>query len=301
MPSVGPGRAWLLHCSIGAAVAGCHHGSAACAKDSDCASHFCRLDGTCGPAMPDAPAGGDAPGDGAQVACTPDHDGQISSAELPLAAGRSATFRIATNATWDTSGHSNTDGSRTWDLSVQLSGDADRAIALASPSGAWWQPDFAAATYAAPLSASSDLLGVFAVSANAVTLLGVVSPDGGSTKTELTYDPPAQVLAVPITAGATWTSTSTVSGYAQGVPGAYTEQYQSRVDQVGTMTTPYGAFPVLRVETALTRTSGAVTLVTNHTFAWLAECFGPIATAQSKDFESSYEFTADAEVRRLAP
>jgi hypothetical protein len=83
--------------------------------------------------------------------------------------------------------------------------------------------------------------------------------------------------------------------------GVYTEKYDSRVDQVGTMTTPYGAFPVLRTATDLTRTSGLATLATSRTFSWSAECFGTVATIQSQDFETAAEFTDAAEVRRLAP
>src|SRR5579864_2173660 len=109
-----------LRCSIAilAVSAACHgHGAAPCAKDSDCASRFCKLDGTCGVAPTDAPASIDASPDGAAAACTPNHDGTITASELPLVAGQSATFRIATNATWSTAGHSNADGSRVWDLS----------------------------------------------------------------------------------------------------------------------------------------------------------------------------------------
>ena len=67
------------------------------------------------------------------------------------------------------------------------------------------------------------------------------------------------------------------------------------------MTTPYGDFPVLRVATDLDRTQGLATLSTRRTFAWVAECFGPVATATSQDFESASEFDHPAEVRRLAP
>jgi len=299
-----PGSRASLQCSIAicALFAACHGSSGeTCTKDDDCTSHFCKLDGTCGPAITDGPLAADAALDGASAACTPDHDGKITAAELPLAAGQMATFRIATNATWSTAGTANPDGSRAWDLSGALSNDTDEQLALASPSGAWWAADFASASYATPLSSSSNLLGVFHLDATGVTLVGVVSPSGGATKTELTYDPPAQILAVPMQAGSTWTSTSTVSGVAQGVIAAYDEQYQSSVDQVGTMVTPYGTFPVLRVATDLTRTSGITTLLTNRTFAWLAECFGPVATVQSTDFETSTEFSDDAEVRRLAP
>jgi hypothetical protein len=188
-----------------------------------------------------------------------------------------------------------------WNLAGQLANDADQMISLANPMGTWWRADFPTASYAAPLAAGSDLLGVFLVDSTGVTLLGVVSPQSGTYKTQLEYDPPARILGVPFMAGSTWVTTSTVSGYAQGVLVTYTEKYDSRVDQVGTMTTPYGDFPVLRVATELTRTSGFTTLLTKRTFAWVAECFGSVATVQSQDFESNTEFSDDAEVRRLAP
>jgi hypothetical protein len=251
--------------------------------------------------MLDATSGSDGASDGTSGACTPDHDGHITAAELPLVAGRNANFRIATDATWNTAGQANTDGTRAWSLTGTLANDMDRPIALAPPTGTWWHADFAAASYAAPLAANSDLLGVFQVTADSVTLLGVVSPNGGATQTELTYDPPAKILALPFGPGSTWSSTSTVSGTAQGVIVAYSEEYDSLVDQVGTMATPYGTFPVLRVATDLTRTAGLTLLVSNRTFAWAAECFGTVATVRSQDFESGAEFSDDAEVRRLLP
>jgi hypothetical protein len=192
-------------------------------------------------------------------------------------------------------------GQRRWDLSGVLANDQDRTLALAAPDSAWWAPAFPGATYATPLVSTSDLRGVFQLGASHLDLLGVVSPDSGTYKTELEYDAPARILAVPMQAGTTWTSSSTVSGYAQGVIVAYTEAYESRVDHVGTMVTPYGEFPVLRIATDLTRTSGFTTLATTRTFTWVAECFGPVATASSQSFESSDEFTDIAEVRRLAP
>ena len=142
---------------------------------------------------------------------------------------------------------------------------------------------------------------MFHVDASAVTLLGVVSPAGGTFATKLTYTPPAKILALPVSVGGTWTTTSAVSGTAQGVFAAYDEKYASRVDQIGTMKTPYGDFPVVRIATDLTRTSGVVTLTTQRTFAWVAECFGSVATVTSKALEASAEFSDPAEIRRLAP
>ena len=290
-----------LQCSIAACGGG---GTAqSCVHDDDCASHFCKADGTCAAADSDAGATADAAPqrDGASGLCAPNHDGHITASEVPLVAGQHATFRIATMATIDTAGTANPDGSRAWDLSVALANDADTMVALTSPAGAWWQPDFAAASYATVLASGSDLAGVFHAEPDGVTLLGVVSPAAGSFKTELTYDPPAKILALPMAAGDTWTSTSTVTGTAQGAFTTYTEKYTSRVDQVGTMKTPYGTFPVVRVATDLLRTSGFATLASSRSFAWVAECFGTIATITSNNLESGSEFTSAAEVRRLAP
>ena len=292
-------RAFMLLCSMSAGCGGSQ--GQTCMLDTDCASGFCKADGTCGPAPVDASPQADASSDAPSALCNPNHDGSITLAELPFVAGRMGTFRVTTDVQWNTAGTSNPNGSRTWDLGGQLAGDADRVMKLIGPSGQWWQSSFASAVYATELSVEYDLRGVFNTSAAAVTLLGVVSPEAGTYRTELEYDPPVQVLALPLTAGATWTSTSTVSGVAQGAIVAYTEKYESRVDQVGTMKTPYGEFPVLRVATDLTRTSGIATLLTKRSFSWVAECFGPIANASAQDNASGTEFTNNAELRRLAP
>jgi hypothetical protein len=40
---------------------------------------------------------------------------------------------------------------------------------------------------------------------------------------------------------------------------------------------------------------------TVRSYAWIAECFGSVATATSQDNETGTEFSDDAEVRRLIP
>ena len=296
---------WLtliaLQCSMSACAGG--NSGNSCVRDDECSSHFCKADGTCGAAETDGGTtdGTSVTGDGSTGVCSPNHDGSITASEVPLIPGQHANFRIATKATFNTAGTANPDGSRSWDLSQMLANDATSDVALLSPSGTWWASDFPTASYATTLASGSTLMGVFHVDATGVTLLGVVSPDGGSSSTKLTYDPPAKIVAYPVAAGGTFTSTSSVSGTASGVIAAYTEKYASMVDQVGTLKTPYGTFPVLRVATDLTRTSGFATLSTSRTFAWLAECFGTVATVTSETFESGSEFTDAAEVRRLAP
>lgn len=300
----------MLLCSMaGASTAtlatgGCGDGGgAACTLDEDCASGFCRANGTCGDAPADAAPGEDAPppdGDGPTGLCTPNHDGMLVRGEIPLAAGRMATFRVATNPTFATAGTADASGRR-WDLTGALANDQDRVLTLLPPTGAWWASTFPTATYATTLAAGSDLLGVFALTDTELTLLGVVSPAAGTTRTELTYDPPAKILALPITDAATWTSSSAVSGVAQGFLATYTEVYASVVDQAGTMVTPYGAFPVVRIATDLTRSYLGSTLLTKRSFAWMAECFGAVANVSSQDSEAAAEFTDPAEVRRLVP
>jgi hypothetical protein len=298
----------VLHCSIGLGLAACDSdsGALACTMDDQCPSHFCQADDTCAPLQSvDAGTSVDGnqdmgSGSGSNTTCTPNHDGIIEASELPLAAGRTANFLIATNPTWDTTGSANPDNSRDWDLSGALAGDTDTPVMLSAPTGAWWASSFSTATYATILSTSSTLLGVFHVDSTGVTLLGVVSPSGGAGSTELTYDPPATILAVPFMAGSTWTSTSNVTGSADGVIAAYTEEYDSTVDEVGTMKTPYGSFPVLRVATNLIRDD----IPDNRTFAWVAECFGSVAQAQSQSYPDTVptgEFSNPAEVWRLTP
>jgi hypothetical protein len=300
---------FTLHCSIGIALAACSSDSTAipCTMDDECPSRFCQADDTCAPLQPvdaspvDSPTQMDGPG--SSGVCTPNNDGMISLSELPLAAGRNANYLItdASGIDWDTTGSAAANNARTWDLSGALTGDGEQSVMLTSPSGTWWASDFSTATYATILSKSAPtLLGVFNVGSAGVTLLGVVSTSAGPTETELTYNPPAQILAVPFKAGDTWTSTSDVTGLGSGIAVAYTEEYDSDVDQVGTMKTPYGTFPVLRVATNLLRDSIAY----NRTFAWVAECFGSVAQAQSQAYPNTVptgEFSNPAEVWRITP
>ena len=282
--------------------AACAGGPAStCDVDEDCASGFCRADGTCAPASDgggDEADGGGAPD--APAGCDPDHDGTISRDELPLAPGRVATFRVALDAAVDTAGQLDGEGNRRWDLSGALTGDADGDAELLAPADTWWAPSFPAATYATRLSAEADLLGVFELTDTRLRLLGVVSPTGGALRTELVYDPPVDVLQLPLAPSATWEVDTTVTGLAQGVAAFYTEAYESRVDALGTIDTPYGEFPVSRIAVDLTRQAGAG-FVTKRTFSFIAECYSTVATIVSQDYETGAEFTDAAEVRRLAP
>src|SRR5947208_765028 len=101
---------FVLQCST--ILTACSGGSAeVCTRDGDCASGFCKADGTCGPADVDGGTDTMIP-DGSTLLCTPDHDGTIAANEIPLAAGRMANFRISTSATFATAGQASGSGSR---------------------------------------------------------------------------------------------------------------------------------------------------------------------------------------------
>jgi hypothetical protein len=242
------------------------------------------------------------PGEDGATGCLPNGDGTITEAEVPMEVGLRASYEDAQSVTWSTAGVGNADaGTLVWDLTPSFSGDQRIVFSADSPAGTWWASSFTAATYSSLLSASETLLGVFEVQSSALSLIGVVSPTNGTTQTELTYATPVPTLQFPLSVGSSWNVTSNVSGQAEGFDNAYTEAYVSKVDAEGTMKTPYATFEnVLRVSTVLTRTADGIVTVT-RSYAWIAECFGVVASVTSQSDETSTEFSNDAEVRRLTP
>ncbi|MBW2702056.1 MAG: sodium:solute symporter family protein [Deltaproteobacteria bacterium] len=245
----------------------------------------------------------DAGGDEGPTACLPNHDGIIERREVGMAAGLRATFRVASGATWDTTGAIQADESRIWDMDVALAGDHAVLVELGDPVGTWFAPSFPAADYTSRLRDDEDLLGVFQVTEDALLLLGVVSPDEGLYRTELAYDPPVEVLRFPLQEGAAWFTESSVSGVALGVPSYYSEDYDCQVDAAGVLSTPYADFDVLRVRTVLSRTLG-MSVSEIRSFAFVTECFGTVATLAGPESylpDGEVEFSDLAELRRLAP
>ena len=294
-------------------VVGCGAaGSTPCQVDTDCAGGVCGVSGVCqpppatdggagdgGPNATDGGAGDGGPNatDGGTATCVPNHDGTVSRDEVTLAPGLSATFRIATQATVDTAGTYDTDGTRHWHLDGPLAGDHDVQVATLSPAGTWWAGDFKDATYAGRLRDGQDLFGVFQATPTALMLLGVVSQNGGATRTELTYHPAVEVLHFPLTQGAAWRTDAQVTGVTDGVASYYTESWVDRVDAAGRLDTPYGTFDVLRVRVETTDDQVTPT----RSFLFVSECFGTVASIFSNPGETAAEFTRAAEVERLAP
>ena len=272
-----------------------------CQIAADCASGSCGADGQCNTDSPlDAGADADPSDfDAALSACGSVVDGIITHDELPLAPGKMANFRIATGADFDTAG-TEIAGSLTWDLDRPLANDVDTAVLLSATTSAWYAASFPGASYASQLNQSSDLLGVFRLEAGGLFLLGVVSPEGGFTRTELSYSPPVLLMPLPLTEGDTWNTEATVSGLASGVVSGYTESYTGFADKSGTLVSPYGAFRVLRSRMELTRTIGLL-VTTTRQYSFVAECAGIVASIVSQDNEQDLDFQSAAEIRRLIP
>lgn len=287
-----------------------------CQIGADCPSGACR-GGLCvddeGASSSSATGGGGAGGTtsssgGAGATSGPggggsfcaNHDFVVEQTELTLEPGLSAQLLAAQGVTFSTMGSEQVDGTRIWDFTGALPGDHGLVVSTIDIAGTWYADSYPGATYAARLADAEELLGVFEATTDALVLRGVVSPEDGFDKTELVYDPPVTVLDFPISEGKSWNSSSTITGFAQGVAVFYTEDYAFEVDAKGQAITPYGELEVLRVHSELVRTIGAlVTTVQSHAF--VAECFGSVATVVSEDHEFDKEFTEAAEVRRLAP
>lgn len=303
-----------------------------CRIGADCASGICAEDGRCirqdGPGTgPDgapipAPVTDGGPEltdatllDAALPGCKPNNDGTITRDEVPLQAGLRATYKVATNPTEvnSTAGIAIDGGNRRlWDYAGTFGSDQSVLVETLPLAGKWYGPKFVGATYATRLTQASDLLGVFEVSGGGITLRGVVSPQDGDKRTELSYGPAPAVLAFPLQVGAKWKTTSSLTGVAPAqaggtaysVDGNATETYEAEADFGGQLKTPFGTFEVIRVKTVLVRKLSwlgwPVSNTTVRSYAWVTECFGTVASATSTENETADEFRP-AELRRLAP
>lgn len=230
--------------------------------------------------------------------CLPNRDGVITRAEVPIAPGLSATFLVASDVSFDSRGDTNADPR--WDMAQAFTGETRALVTTLDPTDTWYGPDFPTATYATKLADDGDLLGVFEAKDDGLYLLGVVSPEDGLFRTELAYDPPARILAYPLTLEKTWTSTSSVSGLTNGVVTFASETYEGKVDASGRLSTPFATFDVLRAVVTLDRWVGAA-LYFDVSHFFVTECFGTVATLRSEAYVTGPELDTAAELRRLSP
>lgn len=234
------------------------------------------------------------------LTCLPNRDGRWDRAEYPLEVGQRARFAVAFDASVDTAGYRDAEGTRIWDLEGPFEGERSVVTEVESPDAYWFAEEFDQVTYVARLTQSQNLLGVFRLTDTELLLLGVASPREGVNETLLRHDPPARVLQFPLAVGSEWSSTSTVTGLFFGLPSVWTERYESEVDGAGDLLTPYGTLPSARVRTTLTQTVGFVVTV-RRTLAFVSECLGTVGVVRSQDNELDDDFDDASELSRLSP
>ncbi|MFB6263666.1 MAG: hypothetical protein ABEL76_08605 [Bradymonadaceae bacterium] len=251
---------------------------------------------------PDAGGGNDGQ---SQNGCTPNQNGTIERSEVPLEPGLRAMYRVASDVRVDTRGKTAGSGSRRWSFDESYDSQSTELVTFRDVSGQWYESEFPKAEYAAKLTGQSDALGLFRATRRSLLLLGVVSPDDEGATTEIDYDPSIRVLKFPLSKGDSWKTETTATGthevWSPFVPITWDETYKNQVDAAGKVETPYGTFRALRVRTTLERSASVtgVPLGTVRTFAFVAECFGTVATIRSERGEDSVEFDRASELRVL--
>ena len=292
---------WTIAALVGLLATACSSPSGECTIAADCASGICDTNGQCNNngTADGAPGDGSVDVDAALSACSSVVDGIITRDELPMAAGLSASFRVATSVTFDTAGTMVAE-TRTWDMDRPLANDVDVEVVLSSLAGTWYEELFPTASYTGLLGGASDLIGVFRLADDGLYLLGVVSPEDGLSRTELKYDPVVLLMPLPLSQGATWSTDAEVSGLASGIFSFFTESYAGSADASGSLLTPFGVFRTLRTRIDLTQTIGLL-VTTTRQFNFVSECAGIVASIVSESNEENVEFMSAAELRRVIP
>jgi hypothetical protein len=243
---------------------------------------------------------------GIPTICTPNRDGQIDRSELLFKVGTSVTYRVAGSSSntidVDLRGSKDANGDFKWDFSASYPNSKKEVDELLPIKGAWYEAEYTGASYAAILSrGATELFGVFQVTSSELLLQGVVSESSGTTK--LKYDKPIALFQFPMKVGSKWTSAGTSSGTMTSVPFfRMQETYVFEIDAKGTVKTPAGEFPVLRLRLSLTQQqySPAIFRRTSYTHYFLSECYGIIARVDSKQYESEPFFTKAAQIKLLS-
>jgi len=316
-------------------VSACGSQTPACRINADCASGLCNPNGSCAlHSGGDSGAGdqgtpidtddGRSPGD-ATVMCRPNNDQVISRDELVFPIGYPVKFRVASGDVPVQTAGVVTDGTTVWDLSGTLPNDHDYMAENVALGGLWFGADFTGATFASRTSdvapydgGPTDLMTIAEITDSAMLLRGVASPvetdPDGVPNTEITYDPPATAMALPLTLGASWTSDANATGHMAyesygiwyRVPTMLdtylgTIHLDVKVDGIGRLVTPYGTFPsVMRVSTTATQSLMGVPMSIVRSKAFVTDCFDTVATVRSQANETNDEFASAAEVWRLA-
>ena len=254
--------------------------------------------------------------------CVGDGDGLITIDEFMVdpEVGITAWYtanRGGTEVVLDEPSGVDVDGALTWDL-TGVDPDRDELLDIAPTSleGRWYADLFGdgADTFDALLDASSGMMGVYRLDADAeaLMLLGIAAQDEGD---HLVYDPPVPMLTFPLADGDAWTpedaaAEGEVDGdvYPQdlGVDGVVSlvHTYDVEVDGEGLLLTPLGDLPVLRVrvthrQEAYNSIAGLFAADSSRATLFVSECLGVVGRLRSVAAEVDADFDVATEVLRL--
>ena len=308
-------RGSALACLCAAFAVGCgDNADPACLNRNDCPTGQICVMGECRPevaqdggvdggsdAGPDAGRDGGAPDGGSPDSGVCDYvdDGVINRQELVIEVGMGATYRVNqdTPVTVDLVGQMS-GGEPLWDFSQGTSSDRSVVDELLPVVGTWFAADFPDATYAALLDEGLGTLGVYRVTADAVSMLGIVSQTANETL--LTYDPPVDLMRFPIALNDHYIVETTSSGTYSWTLFTAEETYEFTVDARGRVVVPAGSFHAARIRTDFMQHIPYTAIyVERILYVWVTECFGVVARVQSEDGETEPLFTAAAEFRRM--
>ena len=243
--------------------------------------------------------------DATLASCVPNLDGKIDYSELPIALGATIAYYDATHTPVDLAG-TTVDGELVWNMSAEPAA-ADTVVHLGPTAldTQWYVSSFPLGQF--EIDAGSGIVGIYHEDATALWLDGTASATPAPTagKTLVVYAQPVAMLRFPIQDGDAYTTTATLTSAnatVDGLPFDGSDTYDIDITGSGHLDLPQVEFaPVLRAHTHLTRaaSSGGASIGTRTT-AFLFECFGEVAHADSLPDETAADFTTAATLRRFA-
>ena len=239
--------------------------------------------------------------------CVPNLDGRIDAKELAAVLGVPVKYLVSPSGkdrTIDVAGAVDAaSGKLTWNYGVDLADDQVATIIASALAGKWYAASFGNGQFVAPFDAAGTLEAIYAQDDHGLYLLGLASktPTPPEGKTLLVYGSPITIFVFPMTAGASWTSTATITqGTLRGQPYAGQDTYEVKDDATGQLVLPDVTFTQAhRVRTKVTTVPSAGQTQTELQVSFVFECFGEVARATSKFNETNENFTTAAEVRRF--
>jgi len=235
------------------------------------------------------------------LTCLPNLDGQLDASELRPGLG--AQLRLLVNAAGTTRAVDLAGAGGTWDWSADYADDRLAVLEAKPLAGQWFASSFPEATFVAPVDVAGELWGVYRHTDAALELFGMASAVDAplGSRTLLVYQQPVQLYRFPLKPGASWTATGKVlNGTYHGLPYAGTDTYEFSVDAAGELLLRDLTFSqVLRVRTRVQVTPAVGIPTSRRQVGFLAECYGEVARATSRDNETDTDFTTAAELRRV--